>query len=240
MTAYQNGIGPATGAHYAVSTPSGDRVTFALPTGHAIPVHPFIAQLDFEAQKAYAQAFADAWAEALNAQGEAAFVSSKNSAAIHEAGHVVIATLDGFSIDAARIWRPKQQSVFGGGWVGYTDAAADQGVSISPDTDPDVILRMARQTMAGYIAERVFEGEDAREGSSIDERITSMVLAMMAADGAGRDAEEVILETEKNVARMLVEHKEQHRKISVANAKAAPLKLKGKRLDDLTAMLPCN
>ena len=220
---------------YISTEPDGARTAFCLPSGHVIPVHPLIAQLDFDMQKAYAQAFTDAWADALNKQGEAAFVSTKDSAATHEAGHVVIATLDGYSITSSRIWRSKERGPFGSGWIGWTEAADNQGITIDPDTGPEIILKAARQIMAGYIAERVFEGENAREGSSLDEKAAALFLVVMAADGAKRDTAEVLHETELAVGRMLLEHKEQHRTISLAIAKAAPLKLKGKRLEALTA-----
>ncbi len=219
---------------YVVTTPEGERATFALPNGIAIPIHHVIAQMSFDAQKVYAQAYGDAWAEAFNAQGQAAFEAPKASAAIHEAGHVVVGTLDGFSFTWSRIWRERCDVSGWVGWAGWTDCEDSQKIFLGT---PDQILCGARQVMAGYMAERVFEGEAAREGSSLDERVAAFCLTTMAAAELQRDPADMIRETENNVGNLLLQNEAQLRKIANAIAKAAPLKLKGKRLEALVSPL---
>jgi hypothetical protein len=211
---------------YVVTTPEGGRAAFALPNGVAIPIHPIIAQLPFEFQEGYAQLYADAWAEALNKQGMAAFDASKASAAIHEAGHLAIAALDGFVPIYGRIWRlPVTKN-----WVGWTQRE-DKKNPVGPGALALGNLLCARTVMAGYVAESVFEGESAREGSSLDERVAAFFIASWTA--LDRPTSDLIDEIEQSVGEALMKHEDTVRKLARALIGASPLKLKGKRLEAL-------
>lgn len=218
-----------------VTAPDGARSIFALPDGKAIPIHPIIAGMPFTLQQAYAQGYADAWGQALELQGEAAFDHSKMSAAIHEAGHLVIGTLDGFPMVASRIWRPRGSRA----WVGTTESKnRDMRLGLAASGEENRIA--ARQVMAGYMAERVLEGDAAREGSNLDKRVTAFFLTSWAAQAFGRDEYEVHNETEQAVGETLARHGDTVHKIAKAIAGSSPLKLKGKRLGLLLAPLGCD
>jgi hypothetical protein len=218
-----------------VTAPDGERVCFALPNGGAIPIHPLIQQMTYEDQRIYAQAYVHAWKEALQRQGQRAFDYSKESAAIHEAGHLVIGALDGFSFAWSRIWC--EDNI----WLGFT-ASNDEDVragTVKPGglATVESNLMAARYVMAGYMAERVFEGAEAREGSSLDERVTAMWLVAFAAIGAKRDTANLLHETEQLVAENLIKHEREAKDLAHALMSAYPLKLEGEKLEGLLASL---
>lgn len=214
-----------------ILSPDGDRTCFALPNGAAIPIHPIFQQVPFEAQAEYAQAYTDAWAEAFKRQGPAAFEHSKLSAAIHEAGHLVLGALDGFSFAWSRIWRQGRH------WVGFTEAHGE-GMPVGPGAPPDGNLKEARHVMAGYMAEHVFEGDDARDGSSLDERVAAFFLVTFAGVGLSLESaaiSDLVRETEQSVAKELRSHEESARAIARALVSAHPLKLQGAKLEAVLA-----
>ena len=228
--------GQASGC--VVTAPDGQRTVFALPDGNAIPIHAIVQRLPFAQQCDYAQMYAHAWVEALQRQGTAAFDGSKMSAALHEAGHLVVGTLQGVCYCWARIWRvrnPYGRRV----WAGWSegDIPDPAGRSIGTSLPPEANLSCARETMAGYMAERVFEGAAAREGSSLDERIVALMLVAWAAIGACPDkagrtdaALRMLHETEQTVGEMLAAREAQVRGIAAAIIGAAPYRLQGAKL----------
>ena len=194
---------PARYSQTVVTAPPGERVCLALPDG-GIPIHPLIQQMTYGDQRIYAQAYVHAWKEALQRPGQRAFDYSKESAAVHEAGHLVIGALDGFSFAWSKIWC--EDNI----WLGFTASNDDdmQVGTVKPGRLATVEsnLMAARYVMAGYMAERVFEGAEAREGSSLGERVTAMWLVAFAAIGAKRDTANLLHETEQSVAENLIKH----------------------------------
>ena len=144
---------------------NGERTAFALPNGTMIPLHPLVHGLPFEMQRLYAQTYANAYGDALKEQGAATFIQTQMSAALHEAGHVIVVASLGFNPTWSRIWAEP-----GGQWVGFTDADGPY-LQVGTGSTADANITAAKGVMAGYIAERVFEGDDAKLGSSLDERV---------------------------------------------------------------------
>ena len=212
-----------------MTTPDGERVCFALPDGGVIPIHPIVRQMTYEDQRIYAQAYVHAWKEAMQRQGNCAFDYSKESTAIHEAGHLVIGALDGFSFASSRIWC--EDNI----WLGFT-ASNDEDVHAGTVKTGGLAtvesnLMAARYVMAGYMAERVFEGAEGREGSSLDERVTATWLVAFAAIGSNRDTATLLGETERSVAERLVKHEQEAKDLAAALINAHPLKLEGEKLE---------
>src|SRR5262245_59991493 len=90
--------------------------------------------------------------------------------------------------------------------------------------------------MAGYIAERVLEGEAAREGSSIDERVAALMLTTWAgcrseseagASPGAEPAAELLCETEQAVGEAIARNESQARAIAPAVIRITPFKLQG-------------
>src|SRR5262249_24046268 len=79
-----------------------------------IPVHPMIKGLAAHAPwvlSVYVRTFADALEEAINAEGAAAFETTKRQAAIHEAGHIDTYLTTGTEADSAMIWASMRPTV---------------------------------------------------------------------------------------------------------------------------------
>lgn len=108
--------------------------------------------------------------DAYRKQGERAFENTKKATAYHEAGHAIIHALEGSPLEHVRIARIKSKAAFPG-WYGYTRPVSRECIGTSPATSPAQDLRHARHLIAGYVAEEVFQADDLRAGSSLDERI---------------------------------------------------------------------
>ncbi|SRR6266404_5937212 len=106
--------------------------------------------------------------------GPSAFENTKEAAAVHEAGHVVIYFLLGFRVKVAQIAVSPS-----GGWIGYT-ATHEREYLARGAPNVAAALKVARSLYAGYASERLFD-PDFREGSSIDEILMSQITASMAA-----------------------------------------------------------
>lgn len=113
----------------------------------------------------------------LEEHGSAAFDLPKETAAIHEAGHIVIGRLIGKRLKGAKIRQHKS-----GNWIGVTNSHPEPH---SLDT-PDKILREARSIYAGIAAEMLFD-PDPRRGSSIDEVVMSQLITADASRMLGVD-----------------------------------------------------
>jgi hypothetical protein len=96
-------------------------------------------------------------------QGANAFVNPKSSTIVHEAGHVVVATDLGTEVKVSRVWRADNAN-----WCGETIYRGGNMES-GPHTDPQSDFRWACITIAGLLSEMVFDTENFRHGSSIDE-----------------------------------------------------------------------
>jgi hypothetical protein len=110
--------------------------------------------------------------------GAAAFGSPKQSAAIHEAGHTVIAAYIGRRPKRVRIKQSEADM-----WLGLTECYERPRL----DT-PAKLLREARFIYAGVAAEMMFD-PNFREASSLDEVIMSQLVADQAAQELGTDPE---------------------------------------------------
>ena len=196
-----------------------------------IPVHPVVAHLGPGAEQDYFELYRKACTKAYERKGDIAFEHSRESAAIHEAGHVVLCKLDDFGVAWARIWRDKEHK---SAWCGWTEGIGED-MQLGTAATPESNLRGARQIMAGYISERVFEGEDAREGSSVDERAACMFPIVWAARALGRNPMDVLKATEEQLTGMLERNTDTAQAIAKALIKATPMKLKGAKLNSLVA-----
>jgi hypothetical protein len=103
--------------------------------------------------------------DAFAAQGPRAFESTRRAAACHEAGHAVVGTALGHAITSVRI---KRRTVHGHAvWLGLT-----MGVpawQVTPDTDPADDFIQGVVEISGIAGELTLDGDDFRQGSSLNE-----------------------------------------------------------------------
>ena len=111
------------------------------------------------------RAFDELARHAYALQGSRAFESTERATAVHEAGHAVVATACGHVVSRVRINRKRigEQKA----WVGRinTNVVLSTGPASKVSDDRDV----ARNLVAGVLAEQMFDGDDFRLGSSINE-----------------------------------------------------------------------
>jgi hypothetical protein len=116
-------------------------------------------------------------AAAFVVQGPRAFECPKTAAAVHEAGHLIEYKLAGLRPRWAGIG-PKRvgKETF---WVGRTKyhGSLRSDATTVPATD----LKFARSQMAGVMAELLFDRENYRAGSSLDEVTAAQAMACNAA-----------------------------------------------------------
>jgi hypothetical protein len=112
----------------------------------------------------------------LDQYDASAFACPKSSAAIHEAGHVVVYAVMRKGVKRARI-----REVVPGNWIGMTDCRSRKPARTET---PRQCLDLARSLYAGVMAEHLFD-RDFREGSSLDEVIASQIVGAHAANLAG-------------------------------------------------------
>jgi hypothetical protein len=103
----------------------------------------------------------------------------RSSAIAHEAGHCIIGTAEGLTITSVRIFR--RDIGYGPVWCGQTDEAAPW--NFTPNTPTATMLARARYIIAGIVAEKIFDPDGVRAGSSIDE----VVLSQLICDGVLMD-----------------------------------------------------
>lgn len=207
----------------------------ALNTPLSMEMPPIIAGMAPDIQRWYSAAYEEAWQEAFAAQGWAAFRQDKDSTATHEAGHVVIVHLEGYAITSARIWTTPGKIPTE--WVGLTEWDSGPVSPLTPRTEPQILLRVAKMVMAGYMAEHVLESENVRAGSSLDEKLIAKALVSFASRVRGVDPHAALTEIEGSVCATLRSHERILRKIAHAIARRAPYPLEGRRLKALTAAL---
>lgn len=163
-------------------------------------------------------------------QGEAAFDAPRAAAAHHEAGHAVVAAHEGRRVLRAKIFRrtvPGRRV-----WLGVTDDDQNSW-SCGPLTPPESDLVIARNKIAGIVAERLFE-RDPRDGSALDEVLLFLWLcAAAAAAKLGRPPHEVALEQAALAAGVLRLHEPTVRQIARALVRHGTLR--GQRLARLLA-----
>ncbi len=111
------------------------------------------------------EAFAKLARQAYALQGLRAFENTERATALHEAGHAVVATAYGHLVSRARIRRKQigEQKI----WVGrtYYDVVPCTGPGSAVRDDLDAACNL----IDGVLAEQMFDGDDFRLGSSINE-----------------------------------------------------------------------
>jgi hypothetical protein len=142
----------------------------------------------------------DMAALAHNLVGPCAFDCPKSSAALHEAGHALMHTLDGKLPERASIWPIRELGRVQ--WVGRTDSPRWR---VDGWTPPEADLKRARSLIAGVVAEMLFDPE-YRLGSSLDEIVIAQSIVRTAAIKMRRDPKVVWLRTLAEVASRLKAH----------------------------------
>jgi hypothetical protein len=138
------------------------------------------------------KALLDLAQRAFTEQGMPAFVNTEKSTAYHEAGHAVVAAAHGFGVQ--RIWIKRKRTEQGKTWTGrnypiHPDGSA-YAVGSTPDTAVAADFDAARNLIAGVAAEILFDAQDFRQGSSIDELVffKHIVSNVVAKTGAPTEA----------------------------------------------------
>jgi len=116
-------------------------------------------------------------AHALAAEGPRAFEASRSSAAHHEAGHCVEYRLAGLRPTRARIWTKAvgKQTFLEGRTEGRHRERSDRTTKTATD------LKAGRSQMAGVMSEWLFDQENYRAGSSLDEVTAAQAMVSNAA-----------------------------------------------------------
>lgn len=109
--------------------------------------------------------------------GKAAFDHPRRAAALHAAGHAIVAAILGFTVPRCSVARRYDQ---GRGWLGRA-AYSDFTLTVGPDSDPYEDLIGARVILAGLAAE-VLDTANYRHGSSLDDLALFRLLVAMAAN----------------------------------------------------------
>jgi hypothetical protein len=198
-----------------------------------MPIHPLVRGMPYDVAEMYRDTFCNAWTDAVQTEGPQTFVGTNESAALHEAGHIIVVASQGYRPTWARIWQEDS-------WVGYTDADGPW-LKVGPGATSTVNVQCAHNVMAGFIAERVLEGDAAKLGSSLDERVAALMLGTWAACGAGRKADAMAFygEIEASVTEIIASSEAVAREIARALIEVAPNKLEGQVLADMVVRIPC-
>jgi hypothetical protein len=120
--------------------------------------------------------FSKQTAKILAAHGLRAFEMPKKAAAVHEAGHAVVATWLGKTVTRVGVHECPV------GWAGYCHWEGGNWRLEASNTAG--MIELARSLFAGLAAELMWADEDRREGSSLDELILSQIAAEEAAGSA--------------------------------------------------------
>ena len=148
---------------FSTKSPSGSP-----PDGH--PEQAFISVLpgvrcEATAEPVVREAFAKLARQAYALQGLRAFEITERATAVHEAGHAVVATAYGHLVSRVRTQRKRigEQKI----WVGrtYYDVVPRTGPASTVRDDLDAACNL----IAGVLAEAMFDHDDFRFGSSINE-----------------------------------------------------------------------
>lgn len=161
-------------------------------------------------------------------QGVRALKNTQVSAAVHEAGHGVVGQREGAAPTEVRIWRE------GGEWTGGTRFS----FSLPSDqtTSPEEDLRKARVTLAGMLAELLFD-PDYCLGTSVDEISVTCVLVYSAAAKMRRDPDAVFWELARSTAKTLLKNEKTVRAIAEVLMREGVIRSKelAKLLDEVEA-----
>jgi hypothetical protein len=156
--------------------------------------------------------------DAFKKLGEAAFYCPRDETAIHEAGHAVVAYVEGCVLD--KIALAKKLVLGREQWEGLTEHVSGIGLkegesfTLTPDTPIREHIKYFRNTIAGRMAEHVFVKDRGRAGSSIDEIILAKGTASNIGRLTGVDAKEVFDRETDAVESILRAHEPAVRAIS--------------------------
>lgn len=141
--------------------------------------------LDGAAAEVARQAYKAQYGFAFAAQGPRAFEDPKSSAVVHEAGHAVVFAHHDFDVRYAKVWQLR--GVQQGHWVGEVRTIKEYIFDTGPHTSPDDDFRNACIQFAGRCAELLFDRENVRLGSSLDEVVLVQLLAQNISQKSGID-----------------------------------------------------
>lgn len=135
---------------------------------------------------AFRKCLVEAVKDVVAEHGIQAFEETRQSAALHEAGHAVICTIDGDCVTHVEV---EQIVLFGRQtWGGHIIHGNSDG--LTPTTLPSQDWRTIRRILSGIAAEVCFVGNDAtKPGSSLDERVCGSMLLFTLAEKIGADFE---------------------------------------------------
>jgi hypothetical protein len=209
------------------STASGEQL--AIANGQCSPINEF----PFEMQRHIAQSILEASELALSIQGPRALGSSRRTAAIHEAGHTVVAQATAGSLfpppHGVRVFQETGLALeVGEAWLGCTDYPPETPDYIIEPGDVRGLHIKAFRTLAGVLAEQLFAPHDYRLGSSLDEQFAALVPARYIAYSIGRNPMEVYYHLIRLTGDILT-HNKRHL-LTVATWLEKHPKLDGKRL----------
>jgi len=134
---------------------------------------------------------ADLIVNAVAAQGPRALENPRSSTIYHEAGHAVLHAHFGEEVRRCKVWQQKRGAQRGQ-WVGETTVRA--GWKSDETTSPLQDFRRACCQIAGLVAELLFDHDNFRRASSVDEIIVANGLAGIAALKMGRDQRSVMVQ----------------------------------------------
>jgi hypothetical protein len=117
-------------------------------------------------------AIEDAAQHTFHEHGAEAFAAPREAASAHEAGHAVVMTYEGLTVDSVRIF-PR-----GNAWAGWCTERNSTEWTTGPDTSAESDLSRARIIIAGLAGEAVI-GQD-KPGSSLDELALSQLMGINA------------------------------------------------------------
>ncbi|WP_363348280.1 hypothetical protein [Methylocystis echinoides] len=120
---------------------------------------------------------------AFETQGMAAFDQTRKAAAIHEAGHAVVARTLGEPVQKVQVWRVHACGAWR--WEGFTTYDSAQEWRTDETTSALADAHMAMIFFAGVASEMLFAGDDYKLGSSLDEVVIFNGLAGNVARKSG-------------------------------------------------------
>lgn len=164
---------------------------------------------DANSEAAYNTVMKELIKSAFDSQGFAAFECSKESAAIHEAGHCIIYASLGTKIDRCYIDRDAK---FPEIWVGAS-VPDHEKLECSPSSDVNDDLYNALCVLSGVAAELKF-CKDFRKGSSLNEIAIFGMICVGAADKLGLNSIHVHALMFKAVMWLLEKNASAHHEIS--------------------------
>lgn len=134
---------------------------------------------------------------AFQIQGVRTFDEPKSSAVVHEAGHAVLFASYGVPMRSVRVW-PHKKGITRGHWVGRAQPTEFKW-RVGPDASPEVNFKHACIQIAGRIAEELFDTENLRLGSSLEEiiqvRIIAGSIAQKTQENPNRVLQAIVTET---------------------------------------------